>query len=138
MSGHDNRGRYAVDIGGNWRLYTNPAPGGCAMLGVITRGDTETGALVRTEAGIYSMVNARVFKALGQRKAQAAIDAARAGTHGGPGRNQGRRAADGATGLVRRNVMLDDESANRLREHGDGDLSLGIRRAAKILPVEKV
>ena len=55
-------------------------------------------------------------------------------THGGPRRNQGRRAADGATGLRRVNVTIDDTSADKLRAHGDGDLSLGIRRAAATLP----
>ena len=55
-------------------------------------------------------------------------------THGGPGRNQGRRAADGATGLRRVNVTIDSQSADKLRAHGDGDLSLGIRRAAATLP----
>lgn len=49
---------------------------------------------------------------------------------GGPGRGQGRKPADGATGLKRRNVSLDDPRADVLRALGDGDLSLGIRRAA--------
>ena len=57
-------------------------------------------------------------------------------THGGPGRGGGRKAADGATGLVRRNIMIDEQSATKLRAHGDGDLSLGIRRAAATLPAE--
>lgn len=49
---------------------------------------------------------------------------------GGPGRGQGRKPADGATGLRRRNISIDDASADILRQFGDGDLSLGIRRAA--------
>lgn len=49
---------------------------------------------------------------------------------GGPGRGQGVKAADGATGLKRRNISIDDASADVLRHFGDGDLSLGIRRAA--------
>lgn len=49
---------------------------------------------------------------------------------GGPGRGQGRKPADGATGLHRRNISLDDARAEILRTIGDGDLSLGIRRAA--------
>jgi hypothetical protein len=53
--------------------------------------------------------------------------------HGGPGRGQGRKSADGAKGLKRRNVTIDDESAEKLRAYGDGDLSLGIRRAARKL-----
>lgn len=51
-------------------------------------------------------------------------------THGGAGRGQGLKAADGATGLKRRNISIDDASADILRTYGDGDLSLGIRRAA--------
>jgi len=49
---------------------------------------------------------------------------------GGPGRGQGVKAADGATGLKRTNITIDAESATTLRAFGDGDLSLGIRRAA--------
>lgn len=49
---------------------------------------------------------------------------------GGAGRGQGVKAADGATGLKRRNISIDDASADVLRAFGDGDLSLGIRRAA--------
>ena len=49
---------------------------------------------------------------------------------GGPGRGQGIRASDGATGLKRTNITIDSESADALRSFGDGDLSLGIRRAA--------
>lgn len=77
---HTNRGRLAVDINGNWRIYTNTAPAGCTMLGTVKRGETETGALVQTEAGIYSMLNARVYKSLDQNKIAAAIAAARAGS----------------------------------------------------------
>lgn len=50
--------------------------------------------------------------------------------HGGPGRGQGLKAADGATNLKRTNISIDPDSANALRAFGDGDLSLGIRRAA--------
>ena len=49
---------------------------------------------------------------------------------GGPGRGQGRKSADGATGLKRRNISIDDANADILRRLGDGDLSLGVRRAA--------
>lgn len=52
---------------------------------------------------------------------------------GGPGRGQGRKSADGATGLKRRSISIDDASADILRRFGDGDLSLGIRRAAKAI-----
>lgn len=49
---------------------------------------------------------------------------------GGAGRGQGLKAVDGATGLKRRNITLDDARRDILRALGDGDLSLGIRRAA--------
>lgn len=51
-------------------------------------------------------------------------------THGGPGRGQGLKASDGATGLKRTNISIDPASVKILRGLGDGDLSLGIRRAA--------
>ncbi len=73
MSGHLNRGRITIDPDGNWRLYTNSIPAGCTVLGTVTRGETETGVLVQTEAGIYSMLNHRVYKALDQRKVIAAL-----------------------------------------------------------------
>lgn len=53
--------------------------------------------------------------------------------HGGPGRGQGLKAADGATGLKRRNISIDDARRDILRALGDGDLSLGIRRAADLV-----
>lgn len=62
-----------------------------------------------------------------------AVTGQQASTHGGPGRGQGIKAADGATGLERRNVSIDPESAGILRAFGDGDLSLGIRRAAVLV-----
>lgn len=49
---------------------------------------------------------------------------------GGAGRGQGIKAVDGATGLKRRNITIDDVRADILRHFGSGDLSLGIRRAA--------
>lgn len=51
-------------------------------------------------------------------------------THGGPGRGQGIKAADGATGLKRRSISIDDASAATLRQLGNGNLSVGIRLAA--------
>lgn len=55
-------------------------------------------------------------------------------THGGADRNAGRKSADGAT--VRRHlVTLDAQTVERLKapDLGDGQLSIGIRRAAKIV-----
>lgn len=130
---HENRGRLAVDLNGNWRLYTNTLPRGSRAIGTVSRDGIDTGALVLIEAtGLYVQVNAGAIRSLPQDKVQAAISSARTG-RGGPGRGQGRRAKDGATGLRRVNVTLDARSVEALREHGDGDLSLGIRRAAEMI-----
>ena len=127
---HDNRGRLTVDLGGNWRFYANHLPATGKALGLITK-DGMTGALVYIDhAGVYVRLNAGAAVALPQAKVQAAIDAARSGSHGGPGRGQGLKAADGATGLERKNISIDPASAEILRAFGSGDLSLGIRLAA--------
>lgn len=54
-------------------------------------------------------------------------------SRGGAGRGQGRKAADGVGAVERKNVTLDAESIETLRNYGDGDLSLGIRRAAVLV-----
>ena len=48
---------------------------------------------------------------------------------GGAGRNQGRKTEDGTRGLKRLNVTLDVESVERARRLGDGNVSLGLRKA---------
>lgn len=128
---HNNRGRLTVDLGGKWRLYANVLPSSAVAIGIVTTQRGETGALVYIErTGIYARLNAGSVVSLPQRKVQDAVDAARSGSQGGPGRGQGVRAADGATGLKRTNITIDTESADVLRTFGDGDLSLGIRLAA--------
>jgi len=127
---HNNRGRLTVALGGAWRLYSNTIPAGSRALGTITRDIGDTGALVQIEAtGIYVKVNAGVVRTLPQAKIAAAVETARAGAHGGPGRGQGIKAADGATGLKRVNVSLDEASIAAAKALGDGEVSLGIRRA---------
>lgn len=126
---HNQRGRLTVDLGGNWRWYANIIPAGSQCLGTVTAASGETGALIFTASGIYARLNAGALVSLPQAKVQSAVDAARAGTHGGPGRGQGVKAADGATGLKRVNVSLDDASIEAARALGDGEVSLGIRRA---------
>ncbi len=127
---HNNRGRLTVALGGAWRLYSNTIPAGSRALGTITRDIGDTGALVQIEAtGIYVQVNAGVVRTLPQAKIAAAVETARAGAHGGPGRGQGIKAADGATGLKRVNVSLDEASIAAAKALGDGEVSLGIRRA---------
>jgi len=127
---HTNRGRLTVDLGGKWRLYTNTIPANSRAIGTITRDECDTGALVLIEAtSLYVQINAGVLRSLEQRKVVAALEEVRTG-RGGAGRGQGVKAADGATGLKRTNITIDQESADALRAFGDGDLSLGIRRAA--------
>ena len=71
---HANRGRLAVDLGGNWRIYTNTLPAGATPIGTVTRNGFETGALVRIEStGLYVQVNAGAVRTLDQRKVKAAI-----------------------------------------------------------------
>lgn len=55
---------------------------------------------------------------------------------GGPGRGQGAKSDDGAVGLRRINVSLDSATIDAMREHGDGQLSLGIRRAARSIKAQ--
>lgn len=122
-----SRSRITVDTSGSWRLYwgNNPLPAGTAALGTVTVGH-ETGALLVTPAG-YAVGNARALRQLDPRKTRAAIL-----TAGGepPALPTGPKPADGASGVIRKNVTLDQPSIDKLRTLGDGDLSLGIRRAA--------
>lgn len=119
-----------IDISGNWRLYTNTIPAGSRALGTVTRDGSDTGALVLIErTGIYVQCNAGAIRALDQRNVSEALSTERTG-QGGPGRGQGRKTADGVGVVERKNVTLDANSVETLRTFGDGDLSLGIRRAA--------
>lgn len=56
-------------------------------------------------------------------------------TNGGSGSNAGRKSADGAH-VKRHLVTLDASTVERLKaaDLGDGELSIGIRRAAASLP----
>jgi hypothetical protein len=127
---HSNRSRIAVDLGGAWRIHWGPAPlpTGAEALGTVTRGVGDTGALLRLPAG-YAQGNAGVLRALDQRKVEAAIAAAGQRV-GGARPGSGPKTADGVRGMVRKNVMLDERTIEIMRALGDGQLSLGIRRAA--------
>lgn len=128
---HSNRGRLAVDLGGAWRIYWGvaPLPAGAQAIGTVTRGIGDTGALILLGSGRYSQGNAGALRALDQSKVVAAIDSAAPG-RGGARAGAGRVTADGAQGVIRKNVTLDQVSIDKLRTLGGGDLSLGIRRAA--------
>lgn len=130
---HNQRGRLTVTLGGNWRIWSNTIPAGSRALGTVSRDGSfsDSGVLVQIEdTGLYAQINAGALRTLPQAKVAAAIEDARSGSQGGPGRGQGVKAADGATGLKRVNVSLDEASIDALRQFGDGELSLGIRRAA--------
>ena len=118
---HENRGRLTVNTDGNWRLYTNSIPAGCTVLGTVTRDGVETGALVQTEAGIYSMLNARVYRGLDQRKVAAALEIEQT-TVGRPAEMQGGKKV---------NTYLDAESIAIATRLGNGNVSEGIRKALK-------
>lgn len=77
---HANRGRLTVDLGGNWRLYTNTLPANSRAIGTVNRDGYDTGALVMIEAtGLYVQINAATLRNLDQRKVIAALSAAQAG-----------------------------------------------------------
>jgi hypothetical protein len=115
---HTNRGRLAVDTNGNWRLYTNTIPENSTPIGVVTRDESDTGALVRIEeTGIYVQVNAGAIRSLDGRKVAAAL-----GTAGRPSEMSGGKKV---------NTYLDAESISIAARLGNGNVSEGIRKALK-------
>ena len=115
---HANRGRLAADTNGNWRLYTDTIPANSTPLGTVTRGETDTGALVRIETtGAYVQVNAGAIRSLDGRKVAAAL-----GTAGRPSEMAGGK---------RVNTYLDAESIAIATRLGNGNVSAGIRKALK-------
>jgi hypothetical protein len=51
--------------------------------------------------------------------------------HGGPREGAGRKAEDKAEGTKRYNVSLDDPTVKKAKKLGEGNLSLGLRKAVK-------
>lgn len=78
MGGGINRGRYTVHLGGAWQLYNHVLPAGWTAHGIIDRGH-EKGALVESPVGILCQANAGAIRSLDQRKARAAMEAAKHG-----------------------------------------------------------
>lgn len=74
----DNRARLTINRAGNWRLYAGYGwpLAGWTMLGVVTRGAGETGALGLSPAGVYCQINAGVVRSLAQHKVIGALSAA--------------------------------------------------------------
>lgn len=72
---HNNRGRLTVQPGGNWRIYTHQLAG-WQMLGTVQRG-MSIGALGESPIGVLAQINAGAVTSLDQRKARAALLAAK-------------------------------------------------------------
>lgn len=72
-----NRAKLQIDLRGPWRLYQLSTPPGWEMLGTVQRG-FEIGAFARHRTtGNLVMMRAGAVSVLDQRKAAAAMDAAR-------------------------------------------------------------
>jgi hypothetical protein len=113
---HSNRCRLTVDANGNWRIYTNTLPENATPVGTVSRGDGDTGALVRIEStGAYVQVNAGAVRSLDGRKVAAAL-----GTAGRPAEMAGGK---------RSNIYLDAASREIAERIGNGNISEGIRLA---------
>jgi len=54
--------------------------------------------------------------------------------HGGPREGAGRRAEDDAKGTKRYNVSLDAPTVRKAKKIGEGNLSLGLRKAVRKYP----
>jgi hypothetical protein len=64
-----------VDKQGHWKLYwgNGPVPVDAEILGVVTRDETDRGALIRMRTGIYVQGNAGSIRTLPQRETKIAI-----------------------------------------------------------------
>lgn len=110
---HYNRGRLTVDPNGNWRLYTNTIPTNSIAIGTITRGDSDTGALIQIKAtGAYVQVNAGAIRTLDAKKVSAALGVER--KHGLTGRpGNALKGARPRSGRIQIRVDADVESKAR-------------------------
>lgn len=69
-----NRKRLTIQQPGKPRLYQLADISGWEVLGTVTRGESDTGALVRNrQTGIYAQANAGAIRSLDQRKVLAAL-----------------------------------------------------------------
>ena len=117
---HDNRSRVKIEPDGDWTLFTSRAsiPAGAEVLGVVTRGNGDSGALVRIANGGYVQINDGAMIVLDGRKVTSAL---------GLKSNGGRR--EMMDGGKRVNVYLTEEAIARAKEIGNGNVSEGIRVA---------
>ena len=70
------RSHIIVNLGGDWRRYTDILPKNTKPIGVIVNGHGVPGALVQTPRGGYVQVNSGVVSSLSHRKVRQAIRAA--------------------------------------------------------------
>lgn len=126
-----------IDLKSSWKTYTKSYPNGFKGIGCISisiDGVIRKGALMESAAGgSYYIVNGGTPSLLPCADIKDALTIARKGKSGGSGLGQGMRAKDNPGSLLRKQVKLDYETINHLQELGDGNLSLGIRRASKKL-----
>lgn len=116
---HDNRSRITIDTNGNWKLYSNTVPTGAEAIGTVTRGISDTGALIRyTASGQYAQLNAGTIRTLDGRKVAAAL-----GTSGRPAKMDGGK---------RVQVYLDADSLAIASSLGNGNISAGLRKALQL------
>ena len=72
--GHSNRNRLTVDRPGKPGIYQLAPLPGWEVIGTVSRGGGDTGALVRNNrTGLYAQANAGVIRTLDQRKVEAAL-----------------------------------------------------------------
>jgi hypothetical protein len=82
MKGRRGRGQYietrlSVDRGGDWRSFTDTLPKDCAVIGTVTEGANDTGALVQMlDTRNYLKVKAGKITMLNQKRTIAALTAA--------------------------------------------------------------
>jgi hypothetical protein len=69
--------RLSVDTGGDWKAHTGTVPKDCAVIGTVTLGASDTGALVRLAGSTnYVKVNAGKIAMLNQRAVITALEMA--------------------------------------------------------------
>ncbi|MFA9949171.1 hypothetical protein ABCS64_11025 [Rhodocyclaceae bacterium Wk13] len=66
--------KFTIDRNGPWRLYNSqPLPRNWEVLGTVTRGKYDTGALARTPIGVYVQINAGAVRSLDAAAVEAAL-----------------------------------------------------------------
>lgn len=116
---HDNRSRITIEQPGKPRLYQSADLPGWEIVGTVTRGESDTGALVRNlSTGVYAQATAGAIRTLDQRKVLAAL-------------GQFVNAKKMEAGR-RRNIYVDDASWEIAQRLGGGNASEGIRKALEL------